>query len=136
MNSFVNHLAADSLLPAVEAEAPVASLPEALAMQEAIFTAVRAYYGYLDRYGMMCSGDRDLMREATLHVDCDTRGTKIYSTDREIDRRFLAVSTRKILVSPPRGRSQKFRRRGARGPVHARQRLFTQFRLAAAKVKR
>jgi hypothetical protein len=131
MDNFVNHPAAASIV-----QKKLGHLPEALALQEAIFTAVRAYYDYLDRHGIFCDGDRGLVRGATLHVDCDICGTEIYLTDREIYRRFLAVSTCKAFVSPPHGRSRKFRRRGTRGPVHARHRFITQFRLAAAKVKR
>ena len=132
MDNFVNHLAAGSIAD-VEAEATFAHLPEALVLQEAIFTAARAYYDYLARHGVFRDSGR--VRAATLHVDCDTCGTTIYLTDR-IDQRFLAVSTWKAFVSAPHGRSRKFWRRGTRGPVHARQRLITQFRLAAAKVKR
>jgi hypothetical protein len=107
MDNFVNHPAAASIV-----QKKLGHLSEALALQEAIFTAVRAYYDYLDRHGIFCDGDRGP------------------------DRRFLAVSTSKAFVSPPHSRSRKFRRRGTRGPVHARHRFITQFRLAAAKVKR
>ena len=51
MGNIVDHPAA-ALMAEVKAEHAVAEAPEAQALQEAIFSAVRAYYDYLDRHGV------------------------------------------------------------------------------------
>jgi hypothetical protein len=40
------------LMAEVKTERAIADTPEAEALQEAIFDAVRAYYEYLDRHGL------------------------------------------------------------------------------------
>jgi hypothetical protein len=47
---------AAALMAEVKAEQAIASTPEALALQEAIYAAVRAYHEYLDRHGLIWNG--------------------------------------------------------------------------------
>src|SRR5215218_289391 len=87
MGEIVDHPAA-RLMTEVNAEREIASAPEAVVLQDAIFEAVFAYYKYLDSNGLFYDADRDLLRASGLHVihngmDCDIR-----LKDGAIDRRY------------------------------------------------
>ncbi len=88
MSAVVNHPAA-ALMAEVEAERAIADTPEAQALQNAIFDAVRAYYEYLDRHGLFYDAERELVRATALHVICDMCGTMdIMIKDGALDRRY------------------------------------------------
>lgn len=114
----------------------VRQLPEAQVLQEAIFKAVRLYYDYLDRHGLLCDSKRERGRASELHVLCDMCGAEIMLKDRMIERPSERRIFRMPLFQPAHNRSQGSRRRRSRGPVEARHRLITQHRLVAVKVKR
>ena len=88
MRTVVDHPAA-ALMTEVEAERAIVTTPEAEALQEAIFDAVRAYYEYLDRRGLFYDDDRDLAKASGLYVICDMIGTiDIFLKDGPGDRRY------------------------------------------------
>ena len=73
----------------VEAERAIVTSPEAEALQQAIFAAVRAYYEYLDRHGLFYDADRNLLKASGVHVICDMTGdTEIILKDGPMDRRY------------------------------------------------
>ncbi len=108
-------------------------LPEAQALQEAIFQAVRAYYHYLDRHRVLYDGKREQGRASELHVISDMCCTEIMLKDRMIERPWERRMLWMAPFQPAHDRSRRFRRRGPRGPVEARHRLITQH---PAKVNR
>jgi hypothetical protein len=55
-------------------EREIADSAEAQVLQEAIYTAVRAYSDYLDRHGLFYDVERELVRASALHVICDMCG--------------------------------------------------------------
>jgi hypothetical protein len=88
MGSVVDH-PAKVLMAEVKVERDIADTPEAQALQEAIFTAVRAYYDYLDLNGLFYDAERELVRASALHVICDMCGdVDIMLKDGPIDRRY------------------------------------------------
>jgi hypothetical protein len=88
MGTVVDHPAA-ALMAEVEAERAIADTPEAEALQDAIFHAVKAYYEYLDRHGLFYDADRQLLKASALHVICDMLGAmEIILKDGPIDRRY------------------------------------------------
>jgi hypothetical protein len=88
MSNVVNHPAA-ALMTEAKKEREIADTTEAQALQEAIFTAVRAYYDYLDRNGLFYDAERELVRASALRVICDMCGSVgIILDDGAIDRRY------------------------------------------------
>jgi hypothetical protein len=75
MGYIVNHAGAAST--AKQSENAVADAPEAQALQEPIFSAVRAYYDYLDRHGLFFDVQSGRARASALHVISDMCGTEI-----------------------------------------------------------
>lgn len=73
MSNVVNHPAA-ALMTEAKQEREIADSAEAQVLQEAIYTAVRAYSDYLDRHGLFYDVERELVRASALHVICDMCG--------------------------------------------------------------
>jgi hypothetical protein len=88
MSNVVNH-PATALMTEVKVERDIADTPEAQALQEAIFTAVRAYCDHLDRHGLFYDAERELVRASGLHVICNICGdVDMILKDGPVDRRY------------------------------------------------
>ncbi len=66
-----------ALMAQVETQIVIAETSEARALQEAIFSSVRAYYEYLDRHGRFFDPTIRWVQASALHVRCHMCGTDI-----------------------------------------------------------